>query len=138
MLLGVAFVAFSPLARGVFGTPIIDPAHDDFGPFRSVMPRFLPPHWDRNRERALAFAALAEEHGLTAPALALAWVLARGDHVIPIPGTRSVSHLKAWAGAADLDLTPDLAAAIDAILPVGWAWGARYSDEQARSPEQYC
>ena len=136
--LGVAFVPFSPLARGVFGSTPIDPTIEGFDGFRAQMPRFQPPHWERNRDRALAFATLARDHGQTPPALALAWVLAQGDHLIPIPGTRSANHLAEWINAADIDLTPDLASRIDAVLPVGWAWGDRYSDAQWRTPERYC
>lgn len=136
--LGVAFVAFSPLARGVFGRSVIDPTHPDLGPFRAAMPRFQDPHWPQNKARADAFQALAAQFGHPAPALALAWVLAQGDHIIPIPGTRSAAHLSDWAKAAEIDMAPDLAAQIDAVLPVGWAWGDRYSADQSRGPERYC
>ena len=136
--LGVAFVPFSPLARGVFGDPPIDPTTEGFDAFRAQMPRFQPPNWDRNRERASAFAAFARDHGLSPPALALAWVLAQGQHLIPIPGTRSRAHLADWITAHEIDLTPDLSAGIDAILPAGWAWGDRYSEAQWRTPERYC
>ena len=136
--LGVAFVAFSPLARGVFGRRIIDPSHKDFGAFRREMPRFQPPHWAQNHTRASAFHALAAQYGFSAPALALAWVLDKGKHIIPIPGTRSGDHLADWIAADDIAMTPDLAAQIEAVLPVGWAWGDRYSKAQSEAPERYC
>jgi aryl-alcohol dehydrogenase-like predicted oxidoreductase len=136
--LGVAFVAFSPLARGVFGRSVIDPAHSDFGAFRLEMPRFQEPNWTQNKSRAEAFHTLAAQHGHNAPALALAWLLAQGDHVIPIPGSRTAAHVGDWDTADKIKMTPDLLAQIDAVLPVGWAWGDRYSEGQSRAPERYC
>ncbi|WP_411892388.1 aldo/keto reductase [Yoonia sp. SDW83-1] len=136
--LGVAFVAFSPLARGVFGRTIIDPDHPDFGQFRAQMPRFQPDNWPHNRRQAEAFHLLANEYGAGPAALALAWILAQGDHIIPIPGSRTANHISDWQGADTIDMTPDLMAKIAAILPVGWAWGDRYSENQSRAPERYC
>lgn len=136
--LGVAFIAFSPLARGVLGRAPIDPKSPEFGPFRAVMPRFQPDNWPHNLTRAKAFNALAQSHGHTAPALALAWVLAQGEHIIPIPGTRSADHLGDWAKADEITISPDLATQIDATLPIGWAWGDRYSEGQSQAPERYC
>ncbi len=136
--LGVAFVAFSPLARGVFGRTIIDPDHPDFGQFRAQMPRFQPDNWPHNKKRAQAFHMLANEYGVAPAALALAWILAQGDHIIPIPGSRTANHISDWQGADAIDMAPDLMAKIAAILPVGWAWGDRYSESQSRAPERYC
>ena len=136
--LGVALVAFSPLARGVFGRQVLDIDHPDMGDFRRSMPRFAPENWPQNRARAEAFGELARRHGLTPPALALAWVLAQGDHVIPIPGSRTADHMGDWAGADEIDLSGGLGAELEALLPVGWAWGDRYNEAQARAPERYC
>lgn len=136
--LGVAFVPFSPLARGVFGRTVIDPAHPDFGAFRLEMPRFQEPNWAQNRTRAEAFHALAATYGYKTPALALAWVLAQGEHLVPIPGSRTAEHASDWEGADRIAMTPDLMAQIAAILPVGWAWGDRYSKGQSEAPERYC
>ncbi|MDG1864029.1 MAG: aldo/keto reductase [Yoonia sp.] len=136
--LGVTFVAFSPLARGVFGRTIIDPGSPEFGPFRAEMPRFHAGNWDHNREIAKAFHTLAHAHSVTAPALALAWTMAQGEHIVPIPGTRSVDHLNDWVRADEITITEDLAAKIDALLPVGWAWGDRYSEAQSSTAERYC
>ena len=136
--LGVAFVAFSPLARGVFGREVIAVDHADFGAFRQEMPRFQSENWPHNKKRAEALHSLAAEYGLTTPALALAWLLAQGDHIIPIPGSRKADHVADWKGCDAIDMTPDLTAKIDAILPVGWAWGDRYSEGQSRAPERYC
>lgn len=136
--LGIAFVAFSPLARGVFGRTIIDPDHPDFGAFRAQVPRFQPDNWQHNRAKAETFHALAKEQGTTAAALALAWLLAQGDHIIPIPGSRQASHVGDWADAVQIEINAELATRIDTILPVGWAWGDRYSTAQSQTPERYC
>ncbi len=136
--LGVAFVAFSPLARGVFGRTVIDPEHPDFGAFRLEMPRFQAANWPHNKKRAEAFHALAADYGINTAALALAWLFAQGDHIIPIPGSRKPEHVRDWEESDTIDMTPDLLAKIDAILPVGWAWGDRYSDGQSRAPERFC
>jgi aryl-alcohol dehydrogenase-like predicted oxidoreductase len=89
-------------------------------------------------ERVGAFRSFAHSRGWTPAALALAWVLSRGDHIIPIPGTRTAEHLAENAAASDIHLTADDLAEIDAILPPGWAEGNRYSDEQQKSSELYC
>ncbi len=136
--LGIAFIAFSPLARGVFGRTIIDPNHADFGPFRAEMPRFHAENWHENKTRAAAFHALAQDHRTTAAALSLAWLLDQGDHIIPIPGSRTAAHISDWADADTIDLNDTLRAQIEATLPVGWAWGDRYSIAQSQAPERYC
>jgi aryl-alcohol dehydrogenase-like predicted oxidoreductase len=136
--LGVAFVPFSPLARGVFGRTVADPAQMAPGEFRLQIPRFQGDNWQRNQPAIAAFRAYAAERGTNPAALALAWVLARGDHLIPIPGTRSAEHVQDWAGATEVPLTADDQAAIDRIMPVGWAYGDRYNHEQAATVERYC
>ncbi len=136
--LGVAFVAFSPLARGVFGRDIIDTKDDSFGPFRAEMPRFHSENWIKNKEQAVTFHALANDMGVPAPALALAWLLGQGDHIIPIPGSRTADHIADWAAADGIKMTPELLDQIEVVLPVGWAWGDRYSAAQSKAPERYC
>lgn len=135
--LGVAFVPFSPLARGAFGSPMADPATFAPGEFRSRIPRFTPENWPHNKARLDAFHAFARRRGQTPAALALAWLLDRGPHLIPIPGTRTAEHLRAWTMAPEIDLTDDDRAEIDRILPVGWAWGDRYDDQMAATVERY-
>ncbi|MDO9639869.1 MAG: aldo/keto reductase [Pseudotabrizicola sp.] len=135
--LGVAFIPFSPLARGAFGSPMFDPDQQDAGPFRSQIPRFTPEYWPLNKPKLLAFQQLAADMGHTPPALALAWCLHRGEHLIPIPGTRTAAHLAAWAQAPDITLTPADLAQIDSTLPPGWAYGDRYNDAMAASVERY-
>ena len=136
--LGVAFVPFSPLARGAFGVPMADPASFAPGELRTRVPRFWPENWPHNRARIEAFQAFAQNRGHRPTALALAWMLDRGDHIIPIPGTRSAGHLADWAHAADIALTDAERAEIDHLLPVGWAWGDRYDDLLTASAERYC
>ena len=136
--LGVAFVPFSPLGRGIFSTEAPDPS--TFGPqdFRKNNPRFLEPNFSDNLDAIQPFKALAVDLGTTPAALALAWALARGDHLIPIPGTRSASHLEELASATDLSLDADTMAEIDLILPPGFAYGHRYTDAQQIGAELYC
>jgi aryl-alcohol dehydrogenase-like predicted oxidoreductase len=136
--LGTAFVPFSPLARGAFGCLPIDPAALPADDFRLQIPRFHQPDWGLNLIKLTAFRALAADFGHTAPALAMAWVLDQGPHLIPIPGTRSAAHLADWATADSLTMTPDLRAAIAGLLPVGWAHGDRYGPDQASTVERYC
>jgi len=135
--LGVAFVPFSPLARGVFGTPMADPATFAAGEFRTRIPRFYPANWPHNRVRLQAFHDFARSRGVTPSALALAWLLDRGPHVIPIPGTRRADHLRDWLQAPGMDLTDEDRDEIERLLPAGWTWGDRYDDTQAATVERY-
>jgi aryl-alcohol dehydrogenase-like predicted oxidoreductase len=135
--LGVAFVPFSPVARGMLGDIALrlDQVQDGF---RASNPRFMEPNFSANIAIIDGFRAYARARGESTARLALAWVLAQGDHLIPIPGTRSAAHLAEWAGAADLVLTPEDFAEIDRLLPPGFAHGDRYSDDQLRAVERYC
>ncbi|MBI1417696.1 MAG: aldo/keto reductase [Limimaricola sp.] len=135
--LGVAFVPFSPLARGIFGREVFRPETLQQTDFRRAIPRFSAENWALNLPHLMAFRAYAADHGLTPPALALAWLLAQGDHLLPIPGSRSAAHVGDWAGADEIDLTAQMMAEIAQILPVGWAYGDRYNDDQAASVERY-
>jgi len=76
--------------------------------------------------------------GVPAAALAIAWLTHQGEHILPIPGTRSVEHLKEAVQGADLSLSDSDMARIEDVLPVGWAHGDRYSDAQWAAPERYC
>jgi len=136
--LGVAFVPFSPLGRGMFATKAPEPETFGEGDFRKNNPRFLEPNFSDNLRAIQPFKALAADLGTTPAALALAWVLSRGDHLFPIPGTRSVDHLDELASAADLTLDAETLAAIERILPPGFAYGHRYSDAQQIGAELYC
>jgi aryl-alcohol dehydrogenase-like predicted oxidoreductase len=135
--LGVAFVPFSPLARGAFGTPIPDPAQFAPAEFRNRVPRFQPANWPHNRGKLQAFHVFARSCGHSPAALALAWMLDRWPHVIPIPGTRSAGHLAEWVSAPDIRFSDADRAEIDRLLPIGWAWGDRYDDAQTALAERY-
>jgi len=135
--LGVAFVPFSPLARGAFGAPIPDPATFAPAEFRNRVPRFQPANWPHNRLKLKAFQDFARDLGRSPASLALAWMLDRWPHVIPIPGTRSAGHLADWIGAPDITLTDADRAEIDRLLPIGWAWGDRYDEAQTALAERY-
>ncbi len=123
--LRIGFVAFAPVARGFLTGTL---SRNDFpsGDIRLSMPRFQSPHFQRNLPLAQAFAALAAGAGITPAQLALAWVLARGPHVVPIPGTRSVEHLRENLFAATLRVSAEVLAEVDSIFLPGAVSGARY------------
>ncbi len=136
--LGVAMVAFSPVGRSLLtDSPIPRDRLKDL-PFLSANPRFMEPNLTENLRLTDRFRALAAEMGTSAAALANAWLLAQGDHVIPIPGTRSVEHFRECVAGAELKLGAEDLARIEAVPPVGWAHGDRYSDDQWYGPERYC
>lgn len=136
--LGVAFVPFSPLGRGMFTDRVPDRADFAKGDFRIPNPRFLEPHFSRNLAQAAAFRSLAADLGCTPAALAIAWCLARGAHLVPIPGTRKAAHLRDFAAGSAFAMTDEIMAAIAQVLPIGWAHGERYSDDQRVGVEGYC
>jgi aryl-alcohol dehydrogenase-like predicted oxidoreductase len=136
--LGTAFVPFSPLARGALGRDIIDPESLPETEFRRQIPRFQGLDWQLNKSKIEDFRAYAHSRRITPPALALAWVLDQGPHLLPIPGTRSADHLADWAGASDITLSKEDCVEISRILPAGWAYGDRYNEEQAATVERYC
>lgn len=135
--LGTALVAFSPVGRGILtDRPPTKEAIAASG-FLSVNPRFSAPNYDRNLAITEGFRRLAAEMGVPAAALAIAWLRTRGEGVIPIPGTRSVEHLRELAVGADLALTAGDLARIEEVLPVGWAHGDRYTDAQWMGVARY-
>jgi aryl-alcohol dehydrogenase-like predicted oxidoreductase len=123
--LGIGFVAFSPVSRGLLTGAIRDAAYEP-GDIRTFMPRFVEPNLTHNLQTVAAFETLADGIGATPAQLALAWVLSRGEHVVPIPGTRNAAHLEEDLGALDLTLSPETLASIDAIFAPGAIRGARY------------
>ena len=132
-----SFVAFSPVARGAFSGKLRDidalPADD----FRKGTPRFSGVNWTRNLARIDAFVALASDWGWNPAALAIAWVIAQGEHIFTIPGTRYISHIEENALAAKTPLTAVQVAAIERVLPVGFAAGDRYTEQQWGAIERY-
>jgi aryl-alcohol dehydrogenase-like predicted oxidoreductase len=130
--LGATFVAFSPVARGFLCDALHDVATLDAKDIRRSMPRFAPEHYARNLQLLPGFKALAQEAGCTPAQLAIAWLLHRGEDIIPIPGTTSVDHLRKDLGAAEVSLSADLMHRLEAHINQQTVSGHRYSD-QARS-----
>ncbi len=131
--LGIGFVAYSPLGRGFLTGQIRkfeDLAPDDF---RRFSPRFQGESFQRNLELVDRVKAMAGEKGCTPAQLALAWVLAQGDDVVPIPGTKHRTRLEENAKAIDVRLSKDDLAKLDALVPKGAAAGARYPEAGMRS-----
>ena len=126
--LGVSIVAYSPLGRGFLTGAITSP--DDFAPddFRRSSPRFMGENFARNLDLVRHVEQLARQKGCTASQLALAWLLARGPDVIPIPGTKRVKYLEENVGALNVKLSDAELQEIEAIFPAGAASGARYAD----------
>ena len=137
---GVGIVPFSPLGRGFLTGAITSP--EDFGAddFRRNNPRFQGENFDRNLDLVAEVRKLAADKGCTAGQLALAWVMAQGDDVVPIPGTKRVAYLEENAGASYVDLTAADLARLEEIAPRGAAAGERYpfahtyGDSPERSP----
>jgi aryl-alcohol dehydrogenase-like predicted oxidoreductase len=127
--LGIGLVAYSPLGRGFLSGRITSP--DDFGEddFRRNHPRFTGESFARNLELVDRVRELAEGKGVTPSQLAIAWVLARGDDVVPIPGTKRRRYLEENLGALEVELTPEDLAAIEKATPRGSVAGARYNPE---------
>ncbi|MFI5914281.1 aldo/keto reductase [Dactylosporangium sp. NPDC051541] len=124
--LGVGFVPYSPLGRG-FLTGTAKPADQyDKSDMRRTDPRWQPGNYEKNLEAVERLTALAKTKGATVSQLALAWLLTRGEHVVPIPGTRSVARVEENVAAADVELSKEDLATIDEILPTG-GFGARYA-----------
>lgn len=136
--LGTAMVAFSPVGRSFLtDTPLSHAAVQELG-FLVNNPRFMEPNYSANIAAIAPFQALARDMGLSTAGLAIAWVLAQGPHVLPIPGTRSVDHFAQLLEGADRNLSAQELAAIEQVLPIGWAHGDRYSAVQWTGPERYC
>ena len=128
--LGIGFVPYSPLGRGILTGKIQkldDLAENDY---RRNSPRYSEEHFDGNAALAAKIGTLADEMGITAAQLVLAWVLAQGDDIVPIPGTKRRTYLAENLGALDVKLTADQIAALEAAVPRGAASGQRYAEAQ--------
>ncbi|HEU0199554.1 MAG TPA: aldo/keto reductase [Burkholderiaceae bacterium] len=125
--LGVAFVAFSPLGRGFLTGKLRDVSSFDEKDIRRAMPRFQGENFAANVPLLEGLAALARAAGCTPAQLALAWLLARGKHVVPIPGTTSIAHLEEDIAAAGVRLSDDLMTQLDALINQKTVVGPRYS-----------
>lgn len=135
---GTTFVPFSPVARGVLTDKGVEPEKFQEKDFRRQVPRFNEPQFSYNMAKVEKFKTYANDNGHTTQALALAWVLHQGDHLIPIPGTRTAEHLEEDVKGASISLSETQLAEIEAILPCGFADGYRYSMAQINGTELYC
>ena len=126
--LGIGFVAYSPLGRGFLAGRFSSPDELDDGDFRKGHPRFSGANFEQNRRLAQGAQELAKEKGVTRAQLALAWVMARGDDVVPIPGTKRRSFLEQNVAAVDVELTSGDLERLDEAFPRGAAAGDRYAD----------
>ena len=124
---GITFVAYSPLGRG-FLTGQIKRPQDVPDDYRKNMPRLQDEHLRRNLELAQRVEEIAKQKGCTPAQLALAWLLAQGEFIVPIPGTKRIKYLEENAHAVDLNFTPDDLARINELLPRGAASGERYPE----------
>lgn len=136
--LGITFVAFSPVGRGIFADRF--PERSEFAPgdFRIGNPRFTEPAFAANKAIIAGFQKFCRSRGWSTAAAAIAWTLDRGDHILPIPGTRSAAHLRDCASALKIRFTDDDRAEIARLLPVGFAHGDRYAETQIAGVERYC
>jgi len=126
--LGTAFVAFSPVGRGFLAGGVSDPAQLAEGDIRRNMPRFQGEAFAANLKMFARFKALAGEIGCTPAQLCLAWLLAKDEIIVPIPGTTSPAHMAENAAAAEVTLTPAQFDAVDEIVNADTVAGHRYSE----------
>lgn len=129
--LNIGFVPFSPLGRGFLAGAVTSAAELGENDFRRKLPRFQQDALDANARFVATLDQIARAHGITKAQLALAWVLAKGDDIVPIPGTRRIDRLEENAGAASVTLSPADVAAIEAAVPPDEITGARYSTQPA-------
>jgi len=126
--LGIGFVAYSPLGRGFLTGRFKSLDDFDADDYRRRSPRFQGENFQKNLDLLASVEALAQEKGVTPSQLALAWVLHRGDDIVPIPGTKHVRYLEENVAALNVTLTEDELRRIDEIAPKGAAAGERYPD----------
>jgi aryl-alcohol dehydrogenase-like predicted oxidoreductase len=129
--LGIGFVAYSPLGRGFLSGRFSSPEELDEGDFRRYGPRFTGENLNHNLKLAERVKELAAEKGVTAGQLALAWVLHRGEHIVPIPGTKRISYLEENLAAAELELSEEEVLRIADAVPT--AAGDRYDPDGMRT-----
>jgi aryl-alcohol dehydrogenase-like predicted oxidoreductase len=126
--LGIGFVAYSPLGRGFLSGRFRSPDDFEEGDFRRQNPRMQGENFQKNLELVERAEELAAAKGVTAGQIALAWVLAQGEDIVPIPGTTRVAHLEENVAALEIELTKDDLAELEAVFPKGAAAGERYAD----------
>jgi aryl-alcohol dehydrogenase-like predicted oxidoreductase len=129
--LGISFIPFSPLARGLV-TNTLDVSTLADNDFRKTLPRYQEKYAENNKKLAEGFAAMAASKNATPAQIALAWVLSQGEHIIPIPGTKKTKYLMENAAAVDVLLTPEDLRTIDELLTKYPDTGARYSEQHEK------
>ena len=133
--LGIGFVAYSPLGRG-FLAGKLNPADLALDDFRRAVPRFRGENFDRNAELVSRVEAMGQEKNCKPAQLALAWILAQGDDIVPIPGTKRRRYLEENVAALAIRLSNDDLARLDELMPQGVAAGSRYPDEMMKAVNQ--
>ena len=136
--LGSSLVAFSPVGRSLLTDYPLPLNRCKELNFLKMNPRFQNDTYPKNIKATDRFRSLAADMGISTSGLAIAWLLSRGDHIIPIPGTRSVDHLNELAAGVELTLSSSDIETIEKVLPIGWCHGDRYSADQWDGPEKYC
>ena len=131
--LGISFVAYAPIGRGLLSAEIADPSTLTDGDTRKRQPRYSGDNLAHNKSLVQKVEAMAKQKGCTVAQLAIAWVLAQGPDLVPIPGTKRKERLAENIGALDVKLTPDEVASLSAAVPPGAAKGTRYPEGQMAS-----
>jgi aryl-alcohol dehydrogenase-like predicted oxidoreductase len=126
--LGIGFVAYSPLGRGFLTGAISQPSDFAPGDFRAVNPRMSGENFEHNLKLVRSVEVMAREKGVTTAQLALAWVLAQGTDIVPIPGTRRLKYLQENLAAAEILLTDDELSHLSELVPQGSVAGTRYDE----------
>jgi aryl-alcohol dehydrogenase-like predicted oxidoreductase len=135
--LGIGFVPYSPLGRGFLTATIEDPSKLGAKDARTARyPRFAPENWQQNQKLVERVKQIADRRGVKPGQLALAWVLSKGDDIVPIPGTKRRSYLEENAAAADLRLTPDEVRELEAAIPASEIAGDRYAAANLKNIDQ--
>ena len=130
--LGITFVPFSPLGRGFLSGRVSDPHTLDDDDLRKRLPRFQGDNFTKNRALVDRLETFAADKGATPSQIALAWILAKGPDIVPIPGTKRRAYLESNATAVDIELAPDDVATLDALFPPDAAAGDRYNTQMAQ------
>ena len=131
--LGIGYVAYSPLGRGLLSATIKAAADIPEDDRRRSHPRFQGGNLDHNVALVGGIVEMASSKGCTPSQLALAWVLAQGEDIVPIPGTKRLEYLEENLGALAVTLTPDDLARLDEAMPPGAAKGSRYPEAQMKA-----
>lgn len=126
--IGATFVAFSPVARGMLAGSIVSADQFEVGDIRAKMPRFIEPNFSKNLQLVEQFKQIAADVGCTIAQLCLAWCLQKGEHILPIPGTKNIAHLEENMAALDVTISVADMNRVDALINNDTVAGPRYPD----------